>query len=55
MDAQSGLCTGCWRTINEIVAWGAMDEASKQQVWTLIELRQSEAFPSPKRFPQTPK
>jgi predicted Fe-S protein YdhL (DUF1289 family) len=40
MDAPSSLCTGCWRTIDEIVAWGALDDAGKQQVWTLIHQRQ---------------
>jgi uncharacterized protein len=53
MDGPSGLCTGCWRTIDEIVAWGTMDDASKQQVWTLIDVRQSAAFLSSNTPPQT--
>ncbi len=36
MDPASGLCSGCLRTIDEIVAWGRMDEASKRQVWNCI-------------------
>jgi uncharacterized protein len=42
MDASSGLCKGCWRTIDEVIAWGRLDDAGKQQVWTQIELRKAE-------------
>jgi uncharacterized protein len=44
MDAPSGLCKGCWRSIDEIIAWGALDDADKQQAWTLIEQRQKQVF-----------
>jgi predicted Fe-S protein YdhL (DUF1289 family) len=54
MNGPTGLCTGCWRTMEEIVAWGLMDDASKQQVWTLIDLRQSEAALCATIPPQTP-
>jgi predicted Fe-S protein YdhL (DUF1289 family) len=39
MDAASGLCQGCLRTLDEIAAWGAMDDARKRAVWLLIEQR----------------
>jgi uncharacterized protein len=42
MDASTGLCKGCWRTINEIIAWGTLDDTGRQQVWTHIELRKAE-------------
>jgi uncharacterized protein len=32
----SGLCQGCWRTIEEITAWSSMDDALKNQAWLLI-------------------
>jgi predicted Fe-S protein YdhL (DUF1289 family) len=38
MDAPSGWCEGCLRTLDEIAAWGRMSEAAKQQLWA--ELRQ---------------
>jgi predicted Fe-S protein YdhL (DUF1289 family) len=44
MDAPTGLCKGCWRTINEIIAWGALDDTGRQQVWTHIELRKAEVI-----------
>ena len=39
MDAASGLCEGCLRTLAEIGAWGGMDDRSKRQVWQRIEQR----------------
>ena len=39
MDAITGWCEGCRRTLDEIAAWGRMDEAGKQSVWALIEWR----------------
>jgi len=32
MDPVSRLCTGCWRTIEEIGAWGFMDGDEKRAV-----------------------
>jgi uncharacterized protein len=39
MDASSGYCTGCLRTIDEIAAWGQADEAFKSQVLQRIAER----------------
>ena len=39
MDALNALCTGCWRTIDEIIAWGTMDDKEKKDVLLLIEQR----------------
>jgi predicted Fe-S protein YdhL (DUF1289 family) len=39
MDAASGLCEGCLRTLAEIAAWGGMDEGGKRAVWQRIEQR----------------
>ncbi len=39
MDAASGLCEGCMRTLDEIAAWGMMDSRGKRAVWELIEQR----------------
>lgn len=33
MDAVTGLCEGCFRTLEEIAAWGAMADADKRAVW----------------------
>lgn len=42
MNARSGLCEGCLRTIGEIAAWSTMDDTTKRAVWQLIERRQAE-------------
>jgi predicted Fe-S protein YdhL (DUF1289 family) len=39
MDAGTGWCEGCLRTIDEIVAWGSMADDDKRAVWQLIEQR----------------
>jgi len=33
IDSASGLCEGCLRTIDEIAAWGALDDRAKREVW----------------------
>lgn len=39
MDENSGLCLGCLRTIDEIIAWGRQSDEEKKKVWTLIDER----------------
>ncbi len=39
MDARSGWCEGCLRTLDEIAAWSVMDDAQKQAVWQLLAQR----------------
>ena len=36
MNAASGLCEGCQRTIDEIAAWASLDEDGKRAVWVRI-------------------
>jgi predicted Fe-S protein YdhL (DUF1289 family) len=43
MNAASGLCEGCFRTLDEIAAWSGMDDQAKLQVWERIERRAGEA------------
>lgn len=38
MDAATGLCEGCFRTLEEIAGWGLASEDEKRAVWNqLIE------------------
>ncbi len=39
MDPRSGLCLGCLRDIDEIIAWGRLDEDGKRGVWRAITER----------------
>ena len=41
MNAATGLCDGCLRTIDEIVAWGALDDAAKRRVVAELPLRRA--------------
>ena len=36
MDAGSGLCQGCYRTIDEIIAWGRQSDREHRVVWKKI-------------------
>lgn len=42
MNAASGLCEGCWRTIDEIASWSKLDDEGKRAVWRLIALRRAQ-------------
>jgi uncharacterized protein len=44
MNPQTGLCEGCFRTIDEIVKWGTADNDFKRAVWVEIERRQQAIF-----------
>jgi predicted Fe-S protein YdhL (DUF1289 family) len=39
MDASTGWCEGCLRTIDEIAAWSSFDDHAKRAVWDAIEER----------------
>lgn len=41
MEPDTGLCTGCLRTIDEIAGWGAMPETQRLQVWAHIDQRRA--------------
>ena len=39
MDPATGWCEGCLRTIDEIIAWGSLDDTGKRRVWALLPAR----------------
>lgn len=39
IDPHSALCEGCFRTIDEIMAWGALGEHDKRSLWHAITQR----------------
>lgn len=43
MDARTGLCEGCFRTLDEIAGWGMASEPQKRQLWQLLVERASQA------------
>ena len=42
MDALSGLCTGCFRTIDEITLWSRIDDARRQDILAAVTRRRQE-------------
>jgi predicted Fe-S protein YdhL (DUF1289 family) len=39
MDAASGLCEGCFRTLEEITEWGTASEQERRALWDLLVRR----------------
>ncbi len=33
MDAHTGWCEGCLRTLDEIAAWSQLDDEARREVW----------------------
>ena len=47
IDARTGWCEGCLRTLDEIAAWGGLDEAGKQAVWDRLAVRHAASGAAP--------
>ena len=39
LDASTGWCVGCFRSIDEIAAWGALDDEAKREVLSQLPAR----------------
>ena len=39
IDPRTGWCEGCLRTLDEIAAWGGLDDAGKRAVWKRLPPR----------------
>jgi len=39
MDDATGLCRGCWRTLDEIARWSVMSDRDKRSVIAMLEQR----------------
>jgi len=39
LDARSGLCVGCLRTLDEIAAWSRLDDAGRAAILDLLPAR----------------
>ena len=41
IDSESGLCLGCWRSLDEIAAWGGMTEPERLAVMASLDDRKA--------------
>ena len=39
MDPSRGVCLGCYRTLDEIAAWGGMTDAERERVMSSLPER----------------
>jgi uncharacterized protein len=39
MNDSTGLCNGCWRTLDEIAWWSQLDDDDKRAVWLALRQR----------------
>jgi hypothetical protein len=51
MSPATGLCEGCARTLDEIAAWGRLDDAAKSAVWALLPARRAQRAQGPVAVP----
>jgi predicted Fe-S protein YdhL (DUF1289 family) len=35
----TGLCAGCWRSLDEIAAWSGLSDLDKRRIWKLLPQR----------------
>ena len=45
MDGASGLCIGCYRTIEEITLWSRLDDTDRQEILRAVSERRQAAKP----------
>ena len=45
MSSHTGLCAGCWRSLDEIARWGSATVEFKREVWRRIRERLESAYP----------
>lgn len=52
MDPDSGLCSGCFRTLDEIANWSRLDATARLSVLEAVNIRQrSQQTSPPARLP----
>jgi predicted Fe-S protein YdhL (DUF1289 family) len=49
MDAQTGLCRGCFRTLDEIAAWSVLDYNARRAVMAELPARRARLGPTEPR------
>jgi hypothetical protein len=39
IDPATGWCEGCQRTLDEIAAWGSLDDRARREIWKRLPAR----------------
>lgn len=47
MDPASGLCRGCLRSLDEIVAWRMLNDAEREEIMAALPARRFRLSPEP--------
>jgi predicted Fe-S protein YdhL (DUF1289 family) len=42
LDANGRICVGCFRTLDEIAAWGSLDATAKRRILAELPARKTE-------------
>ena len=45
VDGESGLCLGCYRTLNEIAKWARLEEAERLEITAALPARRGRIRP----------
>jgi uncharacterized protein len=45
LNASTGWCEGCYRSIDEIAAWSTMSDPERLKVWRLLGPRRRQGVP----------
>ncbi|HRY07311.1 MAG TPA: DUF1289 domain-containing protein [Hyphomicrobiaceae bacterium] len=43
MDQETGLCSGCARTLEEIMAWASLSDSERERIMSLLPERMRKA------------
>jgi len=54
MDADTGWCAGCLRTLEEIGRWSSLDEVRRQEVLARLPLRRTQWLSEGRELPAPP-
>ena len=42
MEEDTGLCAGCWRTLDEIMAWPGLSRAERRRIMATLDARRQD-------------
>ena len=49
MEGDTGLCAGCWRTLDEIMAWSSLSSAERRRIMAALDARRLGLDAGPRR------